>query len=66
MQARNQGAGINYSQFFGEQRPGLLPASDIAEFISGQLMAKTLNNKAFPFPVEIILSIHRQFLFLSS
>ena len=66
MQARNHDPGIGSPQFFGEQGPGLLPASHIAKFIAGQPMAKALDNEAFPFPVEISLPIHRRFLFLSN
>ena len=66
MQVRNHGPGVDRSQLFGEQRPGLFPAGDIAKFIAGQPMAKALDNEAFPFPVEISLAIHRQFLFLSN
>jgi hypothetical protein len=66
MEVRNHGPGVYCPQFFGEKRPGLFPAGDIAEFIAGQSMAKALDNEAFSFPVEISLAVHGQILFLSN
>jgi len=51
MEVRDHDAGVDGSQFFGEERPGLFPAGDIAELIAGQPMAKTLDNEAFFFNV---------------
>ena len=66
MEVRNQGPSVDRSHFFGEQRPGLLPAVHVTEFIAGQPMAEALDNEALPLPVDISLAIYRQFLFLSN
>jgi len=66
VQMRHQRARVHGAEFIGEQCSGLLPAGGVTKFITGQPMAKALDDEAFSFPVEISLTIHAQFLFLSN